>query len=284
MTNTYLSMVEQELKEETKVPDVKKAIEYYIALEANEFSGINKFYLDPMVSGVAIEKNKFGGSSNLIESVSVGYDKCLDLCQKLHPRDPYKASPKYFYCEFECITPFLEPNIPYDCISDAYFVKEMYPDRYGSDECILYRRNTPTSVKYFNYKQFLSQDTFVDTDDKFLKAVKYYKSVTDGLRECIYGGQEKTSQEIQTCKNKLLTPLYNYEKNGPQTCNKIVSAEYKQELQTQMRVYKVAIKENGWTKSAAEKQMIESIQDFGKKHLCSTDSYKQDLQKLGFNL
>lgn len=204
----------------------------------------------------------------------------------------------------KCVESFLEQDIKHKCING-------YDTDYDSDECILYRRNLHTSkVGYFDYKRFLPQDTFVDTDEKFITMVDYYKDIQENLDKCSNGDTEKTSEEIKFCKDKLLKPLYNYERVGLQPCNKFVPDEYKETLQSAIKWYKWAINHDpyeqikllkklqqqtglptGWqyiypepvlSKLDAKDEFINRINAFGKKNLCSTDFYKVDLQKLGF--
>lgn len=233
------------------------------------------------------------------ETESQGYQECVSKCTKY-----WSGCMTCDICPFECKIPFLEQNMQYECLEDDY-------NDYHSDNCILYRRNLhPSKVAYFDYKRLLPQDTFVDTDEKFLEMAEYYKNIKENLEKCSTEGGEKTSQEIQSCKNNLFKPLYQYERFGMKPCMDSAPEEYKESLQKTIKWYKWAIdhdpygqikilkkteQETGlptgwqyiypdpvWSKSEAQEEAIEDIQSFGKTHLCSTDSYKNDLQKLGF--
>ena len=105
----------------------------------------------------------------VIEAYTFGIDSCNIYCNEVYHL--YSEQSQKENCITNCKYKLKEPDIQYTCLENFYGNQN-----YSSDECILHRRNLhKSSVGYFDYKRFLSKDTFIDSDEKFLTMVNYYR-------------------------------------------------------------------------------------------------------------
>lgn len=245
----------------------------------------------------------------VIEAYTFGIDSCNIYCNEVYHL--YSEQSQKENCINNCKYKLKEQDIQYTCLEDFYGNQ-----KYSSDECILHRRNLhKSSVGYFDYKRFLSKDTFIDSDEKFLTMVNYYRKAFKKsigwdentmnkeeqdeylTKEC-NKDYEKTSQELKLCKQELLSnllkPIYSYEKYGLKPCSDVVPNLYKNYLKKKIEEYKYYEKEYKKTisnKKYLEKELknnkeilIKDINLFGENNLCLTDSYKKDCEELGLKL
>ncbi len=186
-----------------------------------------------------------------------------------------------------------EPGTKFSCITGD-----------SSDDCILWRRNTPDSdVGYFDYKRFLPNNSLIKTDDDFKKLVSYYN---DNITQC-NKMSDKTSEEKEACKETVANNTRTLAVSKVH-CSMLYTEEYHEKLQETAKWYNWAINHDPneavrvvqyyaqtvseWnsskfyyrpvrSKSEALKETQDSLTAFAEEHFCTIDNWKQDLKKLG---
>lgn len=174
---------------------------------------------------------------------------------------------------------------------------------YNSDKCIVYRRYIhDTNVDYFDYKRFLPQNTKIKTDDDFQNLVKYY----DTISNCDKMSQATTTEK-QECRDRIRENTIKMATTGIK-CIEAYKDEYTEELDYEGRWYEWAIdhdpygmkKKLMWfgeytaahftptqpvySKQEALNAVKETLQKFGREHVCEIDGWQADIKKLGYKL
>lgn len=176
------------------------------------------------------------------------------------------------------------------------------------DECILYRRNNniTSELNFFDFKRFLPSGSKIKTETDFKMALTYYETNTKACNE----QNEKTTQEKQACRNKVVNDVRAFSKYGARSCGTVLNKEYNALLKEKGEWYEWAINHDPYglykewagmtgimhrevqmsmyqpvySKSEASAEIKEDLETWGREHLCSTSNYKNDLSRLGFHL
>lgn len=191
-----------------------------------------------------------------------------------------------------------EKDIDFGCLRE-WDSKEYY----NSDKCIVYRRNIhDTSVDYFDYKRFLPKNSNIKTDDDFRNLVKYHNTIS----KCDTMSQATTTEK-QECRDKIRENTIRMATTGIK-CTEAYKDEYTEELDSQGRWYEWAIDHDPYgakktlmwlgeyaaahftpahpvySKQEALNSVKQTLQTFGKEHLCKIDGWQADIRKLGYKL
>lgn len=247
-----------------------------ITSEANEFASQLETDKDPV---------------KVIEA----YKKYTGLCHWEYNRAPSQA---------ECIRrdSMAEHGVDFVCVG----LSTSYNDdkTYNSDECILYRRSEKyhkSDVGYFDYKRFLGENSAIKTDEDFLKLVERYNNISECNKLT-----ETTTLEIEACKEQKQNEIRSLAKH-PIPCMELVKDKYVEKLRDTGDWYRWAINHDPyelvkllrsvgdyasaqyaykpvWGRTEARQEVKERITNFGKENFCTTDNWKAEMKKLGFNL
>ena len=101
--------------------------------------------------------------------------------------------------QYDRITEIVKSVAPLSNNPDAYCFFYSYSEEYGSDKCILLRRQTKApEVCFFDYRSFLPDDIKINNDAEFWELYVYYTNYNfDG--DCPYMKIETTAEK-EACK------------------------------------------------------------------------------------
>ncbi len=206
--------------------------------------------------------------------------------------------------QFQCAKRdlLMEPDIKLECT----ILLSEYSGEYenNSDECILYRRSEKyhkSDVEYFDYKRFLGENSIIKTDADFLKLVERYNKISE-CNELI----ETTEAEKEACKEQRKNEIRKLAAQ-PIPCMELVKHKYVEKLRDTGDWYRWAINHDPyeqvnlmhalgeyeaarwmympvWSPANARQEVKERITEFGEENFCTTDNWKAEIKKLGFNI
>ena len=179
------------------------------------------------------------------------------------------------------------------------FLQDPYTDQLvdTSDECILQRRNhkTPSRVCWFDYKNFLPEDSKIETDSEFMNLVYAAKFLLEG-KYC-QSAPELTTKEREECEDKAKEFIAQLSQKTAPHCRDTISEEYNKFLRTSngllTMVNNTSIKNGlGQEKQfetvmfqalyggAFEQMALQGLRELGYKNFCTTEGFESDMQKI----
>lgn len=196
----------------------------------------------------------------------------------------------------------MEPDIKLECTTLLSEYSGEYENK--SDECILYRRSEKyhkSDVDYFDYKRFLGENSAIKTDADFLKLVERYNNISECDKL-----SETTEAEKEACKEQRKNEIRQLAKQRI-PCMELVKDKYVKQLSDAVNWYHWAINHDPneqvrlmralgeyeaarwmyqpvWGCTEAREKVKERITEFGEENFCTTDNWKAEMKKLGFNL
>lgn len=204
--------------------------------------------------------------------------------------------------QYQCVKRdlLMEPGIKLECTGKTYsdeFVN-------NTDECVLFRRSPEfhkSQVGYFDYKRFLGANSVIKTDADFLKLVERYNKISECDKL-----SETTEAEKEACKEKRKNEIRMLAKQSV-PCMELVKDKYVEKLRDTGDWYRWAINHDPyelvnllrsvgdyasaqyaykpvWGRTEARQEVKERITNFGEENFCTTDNWKAEMKKLGFNL